>query len=231
METGFDKVDDELPDPLFGPGSVVSLHGNFAPRITQKLVVSATEEGQVALVDGANLSDPYRFLEVAKERGLGTGFMDRIEVARGFTAYQQTSLIEDRLPSLLRSMDKASTVVLLEPGHLYLDEDVDEEEGRKLFSRAMDRVGELSRRFEAPVLALYNVDGVRDELSARVDAALVFQELGSGGGVEVQWSGGRFAFDPASHPCQSSLEMFVERFGETSRLKPRWGQKRISGFA
>lgn len=109
MDTGFSKVDTELPDALFGPGSFVSLQGDFAPRITQELVISATKEGRAAVVDGANLSNPYRFLHVAKQRGLGTGFMRRVQIARGFTAYQHTRLVENRLPKLLRTMDHDST--------------------------------------------------------------------------------------------------------------------------
>lgn len=90
-------------------------------------------DGPAYWVDGSNRANTTRFRELAPaDRGI-----NRIEVARGFTAHQHTSLL-DRLAGRLEAQESPSVVVVATGlDARYRDADVDDDLVEQLFIRAI----------------------------------------------------------------------------------------------
>lgn len=90
--------------------------------------------------------------------------LDRIEVARGFTAYQHTALL-NQLPEQLSP--ETAVVVVPDVDARYRD-DVQGGDGRELLVRALARLASVARSYDVPVLCTRTAD---DAFAAPVDAA------------------------------------------------------------
>ena len=105
------------------------------------------------VVDGASWLDVYRLGEAAERRGVARAdALGSVRVARGFTAHQLHSLVEDGLPALLDGLGPASLV--LAPGlpDLYQDQDLRREEGLALLKRALASLRALAEARRVPVV-------------------------------------------------------------------------------
>ena len=105
----------------------------------------------VIVLDGANRFDPYMVSTFAKRASISPeGLLKRIRIARAFTCYQMTALVEEKLVSLLKKEERAAPlfsprVILLGPVTPFLDEDVSEREVRPLFEKLLRKVEEMAR--------------------------------------------------------------------------------------
>jgi hypothetical protein len=111
----------------------------------------AGEGVDVIVLDGANRFDPYMVSTFAKRASISPeGLLKRIRIARAFTCYQMTALVEEKLISLFKKEERAAPfspprVILLGPVTTFLDEDVSEREVRPLFERLLRKVEEMAR--------------------------------------------------------------------------------------
>ncbi|WP_280585046.1 hypothetical protein [Halorubrum sp. Boch-26] len=104
-------------------------------------------DGPAFWVDGANSANTTRLRELAPADRV----LDRIEVARGFTAHQHTSLL-DRLAGRLAARASPSVVVATGLDGMYRAADVDGELAEQLFVRAIASVARVARVHDVPVI-------------------------------------------------------------------------------
>jgi len=111
----------------------------------------AGEGIHVIVLDGANRFDPYMVSTFAKKASISPeGLLKRIRIARAFTCYQMTALVEEKLISLFKKEEGAAQspplrVILLGPVTTFLDEDVSDREVRPLFERLLRKVEEMAK--------------------------------------------------------------------------------------
>lgn len=108
----------------------------------------------VVVLDGANRFNPYTVSSLARKVLISPeGLLKRIRIARAFTCYQMTTLIERGLDSLLSTRTVGAIhesplskpwVILLGPITTFLDEDVPEREVGLLFERTLRKVEALT---------------------------------------------------------------------------------------
>jgi hypothetical protein len=110
----------------------------------------AGQEMDVVVLDGANRFDPYVVSSFAKKASIPPeNLLKRIRIARAFTCYQMTTLVEEKLIALFRQEEAINQtykpwVILLGPITTFLDEDVPERETRPLFERMLKKIGEMA---------------------------------------------------------------------------------------
>lgn len=104
----------------------------------------------IIVLDGANRFDPYVVSSFAKKALIPPeSLLKRIRIARAFTCYQMTTLVEEKLIALLRQEEAISQmhrprVILLGPLSTFLDEDVPEKEAGPLFERSLRKMEALA---------------------------------------------------------------------------------------
>ncbi len=91
---------------------------------------------RVALLEGDNTFDPYYFSSFFREES--REYLERLLVARAFSAHQMARLCSRRLPS------DVSAVVVSQPFHLFMDRDLPPWERRKLTERALEGLGRIT---------------------------------------------------------------------------------------
>lgn len=91
-------------------------------------------------MDGANRANTTRLRELAPADRV----LDRIDVARGFTVHQHTSLL-DRLAGRLDSRDSPSLVVAIGLDGMYRGADIEGELATQMFIRAIASIGTSTR--------------------------------------------------------------------------------------
>lgn len=102
--------------------------------------------GPVYWLDARNTASTYALHELfSNDRAL-----DRIQIARAFTAYQHYSLAEDVLN---RISPRAGCLIVPNLASLYRDDDVPGYDSEALLEAAATALAELGRAYEIPVLA------------------------------------------------------------------------------
>ncbi|MDB2242666.1 hypothetical protein [Halorubrum ezzemoulense] len=104
-------------------------------------------DGRGNWVDGTNRANTTQLRELAPADRV----LDRIDVARGFTAHQHTTLL-DRLAGRLDSRDQPSVVVATGLDGMYRGADVDDELTEQLFIRAIAAIARIARVHNVPVV-------------------------------------------------------------------------------
>ena len=71
----------------------------MGPIVYQVVVEVLREEGINAVqVDGCNMANPYEIVKIAKRAGMNPKpLLDRVSICRDFTAYQMSTIIDDKL--------------------------------------------------------------------------------------------------------------------------------------
>ena len=121
----------------------------FVRGLLSGLCVQATTSygNEMVFVDGGNSADPYEIARIARFRGLKPeDVLGRINVARGFTAYQLAAIINEQLEEIVRSTE-ASTVVISSFMDLFLDKDMRWGESFQLVKRCMGTLQRLTRQY------------------------------------------------------------------------------------
>jgi hypothetical protein len=91
--------------------------------------------------------------------------LDRVELARGFTPYQHTALV-NQLPEQVS--EETAVVVVPDIDARYRGDDVQGGDGQELLVRALARLAAVAREHDLPVLCTRTAD---DAFAAPVDAA------------------------------------------------------------
>lgn len=142
---------------LVEPGRVLlaDVGSETASRLLCRLLADAVaKRGEAIVMDGGNWLDVYRLGECAEEAGhprLET--LRGVRVARGFTAYQLQSLIEDAMPRAVAEGGAAVGFVLVSCfPEMYLDEDLAPQEAAVLARRALDVCRRVAKESDVPVV-------------------------------------------------------------------------------
>ena len=148
MQTRTPRPNADLPD--LTPGvTLVDVDDDLGITPVQALLLDRvlSGDGPAYWVDGANRANTTRLRELAPADRV----LNRIEVARGFTAHQHTALL-DRLAGRLESQASPSVVVATGLDGMYRDADVDDELAEQLFIRAIAAVARVARVHNIPVI-------------------------------------------------------------------------------
>ena len=148
MQTHSQRPTADLPE--LTPGvTLVDVDDDLGVTPVQALLLDRVlgADGPAFWVDGANSANTTRLRELAPADRV----LDRIEVARGFTAHQHTALL-DRLAGRLAARESPSIVVATGLDGMYRATDVDSELAEQLFVRAIASVARVARVHDMPVI-------------------------------------------------------------------------------
>ena len=148
MSTRSNRPTADLPE--LAPGvTLVDVDDDLGVTPVQALLLDRVlgSDGPAFWVDGANRANTTRLRELAPADRV----LDRVEVARGFTAHQHTALL-DRLAGRLAARTSPSVVLATGLDARYRDADVDRELAEAMFVRAVAAVARVARVHDAPVL-------------------------------------------------------------------------------
>ena len=101
--------------------------------------------GEAAWIDTGNMCSTHLMSGLSPTENL----LDRITVARAFTPYQHFSLVE-RLPEMINRDTELLVVPLA--NLLYSEDVLNRREGRRLFLRAMEKLGRTAKQHSISVL-------------------------------------------------------------------------------
>jgi hypothetical protein len=164
LSLGFPTLDDVFPG--FEPGDFTVLQGNVASSMIFALSVRAQLprgngglDSSTVFVDGGNSFSPYEVSESARDYGLDCkAALERVYVSRAFTAYQLSSLILEKLRSVLRKT-RARLLIVSDVASLFLDRDIPKTEGRELFMKVCSKLSEIASEKRVIVVASYFPEG------------------------------------------------------------------------
>ena len=112
------------------------------PRLSHYFLPKPLSEGhRVLYLDGANRFDPLLIARFTRERG--QDFNSLIRVARAFTCFQLTELVE-RVPMFLRQFSAHAVIVTAIPD-LYFDQDIRDSIATASFDRAIKALHRLKQ--------------------------------------------------------------------------------------
>jgi hypothetical protein len=163
LSLGFSTLDDGFPG--FELGDFAVLRGNAASFLSFVLSVRSQllpERGglgsSTVFVDGGNLFSPYSVAEIARGYDLDyQEVLDKVYVSRAFTAYQLSSLVLEKLHSVLRRT-RARLLVVSDITSLFRDRDVPKAEARELFIRVCSKLAQTALEEHVVVAVSYFPD-------------------------------------------------------------------------
>jgi len=224
LMTGIRSIDRFLGG--FAPGQVTLLRGlHHAPTLLPRLMVLAVLDldEDVVLVDGGNVADPFALSSVCRRlRVRPRDVLPRVHIARAFTSFQMSSILEDALP---RAMEEHSPAVLAVTcvDELYHDDNVKRDQATVLLGRALDRVRELTEEEELVTLLAdlrhrprKAVDRFSTLLDARAHEAVVLERK-SRRTLQLRRRDGETAVLASPPPGQLTLDEF--RVGGVSSIR------------
>lgn len=138
----------DLPELTPG-GTLIDVDDDLGVTPVQALLLDHVlgGDGPAYWVDGANRVNTTRLRELPPADRV----LDRIEVARGFTAHQHTSLL-DRLAERLDAHEPPSLVVATGLDGMYRDADIEGELATQMFLRAIAAIARIARVHNVPVV-------------------------------------------------------------------------------
>jgi hypothetical protein len=119
---------------------------HHAPTLLPRLLVLAVLdlEEDVVLVDGGNVANPFSLSSVCRRlRVRPREVLPRVHIARAFTSFQMSSILEDNLPTAVEEHSPAVLAISC-VDELYHDDNVGRDQATVLLGRALDRVRELT---------------------------------------------------------------------------------------
>jgi hypothetical protein len=126
---------------IYGSKSVLSLSSLLCVR-AQLPVQLGGLGSRVIFVDGGNSFKLYQIARIAKLYNLNpTKILEKIHIARAFTAYQITTLILEKLKETVNKHN-AKLVIISDILRYYCDEEIDKEERYQIYKQVL---GYLSR--------------------------------------------------------------------------------------
>jgi hypothetical protein len=161
LSLNMENIDDLFPGLALGDFAV--LHGSSAVLPLSLLLCVRAQlpyqlgglETNVVFVDGGNTFRLYDVSYIAQVHKLDPKeVLERIFVSRAFTAYQMTSLVFDKLQSIIEMYD-SKLVVLSDVAGMYLDKDVPNREAREVFNQLAIRLARFAEANRVVVVATY----------------------------------------------------------------------------
>jgi hypothetical protein len=149
--------------PGFAPGDFAVIHGSQSvTNLTSLLCIRAqlpTQLGglssNVVFIDGGNNFKLYHITRLAQIHHLDpTQALDRIFLARAFTAYQMTAILMERLNDAIEKYH-AKIVIISDIAGLFLDKDIPDEEARRVFSQVVASLQSFVREKQIILIATY----------------------------------------------------------------------------
>ncbi len=159
LSLGFNAVDEVFPG--FELGDLAVLRGNAASFISFVLSVRVQlpfERGGLdstaVFVDGGNLFDPYLVAETARSFCLDSkAVLENVHVSRAFTAYQLSSLILEKLCSILTK--RVRLLIVSDITALFQDRDVPKIEAKELFVKVCSKLSKVAAERKVIVIVTY----------------------------------------------------------------------------
>ena len=196
--------------PRLDPGLTVLERPERRSPALHRLVLAelGRREGETFWVDAGNEASTYALYDLAPSRRR----LDRVRVARAFTAYQHHSLVRE----VARSARNPALIVAPCLASLYRDDDVPAREAADLFESSLAILGELADVFDAPVVVTAGegpgADGeYRDLLANYADAEIECTRTDAG----LRYAGDDFETTVylADGYWQTTIPYWVELFG------------------
>ncbi|MFW3146870.1 MAG: hypothetical protein ACMUIE_08685 [Thermoplasmatota archaeon] len=207
--TGFSTFDD-----LFGPmesGSLYMIAGRTVLNrhlIDRAAVLAAHGGGTVYYIDGGHRADPFSMARILRmHREDPRPVLERVMIARAFTAYQMDSLIRD---SLHRLGSVPDLLIVSSMDSLFSDPEVDLEAARAMVRNCMKALRGIADRGACVLLSVSG--GSREsELLPHMSPycsnwASLTPRLGSR--VRIVTRGGEWRDFSPLHPFQTMIEDF-----------------------
>ncbi len=161
-------TDTDAIDPIAVPEGELTLvegtRGTEAMR--HRLIVACAQTGLATMhVVGGERLDTTGLARRAQAAGLDPGYVLRSSlVARAFTAYQLSVLVEERLPGVLSREDAIGAALVIDPLRLYTDEDVRAAEARRLAEQALAALQQTAEAHAVPIVLVQPPRTSRPEL-------------------------------------------------------------------
>jgi hypothetical protein len=147
--------------PGFAPGDFAVLHGSASvTSLCSILCVKAQLPAQldglntnVVFVDGGNSFQLYQIARIAKMHQMDPKkTLDRIILARAFTAYQMTKLILQNIEEEIKRCN-AKLVIISDIAATFLDDDIQDEEAKKIYSQIITKLSILAKQYQTIIIA------------------------------------------------------------------------------
>ncbi len=201
----------------FAPGQVTLLRGlHHAPTLLSRLLVLAVldRDVDVMLVDGGNVADPFGLSAICRRlRVRPRDVLPRVHIARAFTSFQMSSILEDALPTALQEHSPGVLAITC-VDELYHDDNVGRDQATVLLGRALDRVRGLTEEEDLVTLLAdlrlrprKSVDRFSALLDARAHEALTLERR-SRRSLRMRRRDGETAVLASPPPGQLSLDEF-----------------------
>jgi len=125
-------------------GKIKTIEGRTHEPVSMAAVSVIEETGERALIlDGSRTVDPYFMVRQIKESGEPIDeILEKITIARAFTAYQFKDLV-DRSEDKLNREDEFAMIGLIGVSPIFEDDELDDEEGKWLRSKVSRKVKNL----------------------------------------------------------------------------------------
>jgi hypothetical protein len=163
LRTGFGDLDALR---LLRPGRLLLLE-DAPERMLYDLVAQAALSRGALVLEASNRFDAYRLVESAQRRGLPVDrVLEGLRIARAFTPYQLTALLED---TLAREAQGAALVLVCGTSQQFFDEDTPRRVSAILQRRAFRRLQKDAHAMHAPLLVAERADGTLREPESHAD--------------------------------------------------------------
>ncbi len=155
------NIDDLFPG--FAAGDFAVIYGSSSVQtLTSMLCIKAqlpTQLGglssNVIFIDGGNSFRLYQIARLAQLQQLDPKqTLDRIFISRAFTAYQLTALVLEQLKDAVQKFN-AKLIIVSDIAGLFLDQDVADEEARRVFSQVTAYLSNFAKENGVIVIATY----------------------------------------------------------------------------
>jgi hypothetical protein len=128
---------------LLYPARKITLFGNNAASLSLCYAAQAAcERHEIVYICGDNRFDPYTLARIARQHDQSREMaLSRIFVARAFTGYQFTELVQQLDPNRA-----AGPVIISGICSAFFDEDISDNDAARLYYRTLSRLAELADR-------------------------------------------------------------------------------------
>lgn len=139
---------------IYGPQTVTSLVSQLCIQ-AQLPRQHGGLDSKVVFIDAASSSALSSIIEAAGQQQIETkNALSNIKTARAYTAYRLTSLIMEELEQAVEASD-AKLVVVSDIVNPFLNNNVDDQEAKAVYSQIMSYLAAFARRQKVTVIATY----------------------------------------------------------------------------
>lgn len=139
-------MDDEIP---LKPGKIrVFATSNYQPISSLAVKVIGESGAKALIIDGTTRINPYWIVRICKEYGYDIDIvLERIIIARGFTAYQLKDMI-GKIEDIIKNTPDLRFLGLIDFSSRFKDDDLETEEGIWLRSKALKEIQRVVKVYD-----------------------------------------------------------------------------------